>query len=320
VPFILDNRKDGNESEYKKTGNNSNTSKNCMLLNRDDFMLLPGKENWLYYKLYGCSKRQNELIAYIHETLESMISEGLLKKYFFIRYSDPEPHVRLRIQASDDMLLPLFSNINVWLETLRLDGLISKITIDSYQRELERYGGAGLIKQAEEYFFHSSRLAMQIISKIRYEKSLKINIDVIGVSFIISALEAFGLTPDEQEAFLNQRSSNSENRKQFQDNRKILMKAADSRNNFHEIMLIEPYEQIHSLINSSSEKLSEYAKAVYECDKNGELTNTVHGIISSVIHMFCNRFIGKNTWEQKVYALARHSNYALRGLLKHRGE
>lgn len=315
VPFMLDkdiyNHKVDSIKESIFTF--SNTSENCMLLERMNLTLLPGKDNWLFFKLYGGSKRKSELIVLIYEKLKSLSSS--LQKYFFINYADPEPHIRLRLHFNEGMLPELFVNINAWLESLRLDGLITKITIDSYQRETERYGGPELIEIAEDYFYHNSSLVMQIISKIRYE-NLELNLDVIGVSFIFSVLEEFKLTNEDKSKFLHSMMADKDAyRKQFQENRKEFMQAVDN-NNWHNISLIEPYSEIFPLLVESSAKLRNYANLVYYYDKEGKLTNSIQGIIQSIIHMFCNRLVGDSLWEHKIYALTGHAFYAFQNFLK----
>lgn len=315
VPFMLNTNMDNQNVNSKKETvfTFSDIYQNSMLLERKDLILLPGKDNWLFIKLYGCSKRKSELIVLMYEKLELISS--LLKKYFFIYYADPEPHIRLRIHFNERSFPELFTNIATWLEVLRTNGLISKVVIDSYQRETERYGGPELIDFAENYFFHNSRLVMQIISKLRYEK-LQINLDVIGVSFIISVLDAFKLNNENKETFLYSLTDKNSYRKQFQDNRKELIKAVDNTNNWHDISVANSYSEIYPLIDEASIKLRDYANAVYSYDKVGKLTNSIEDIIQSIIHMFCNRLVSDNSWERKVYALTRHAFYAFRSFIK----
>lgn len=294
----------------------SNVSVNRVKIERDKSMLLPGNEKWLYYKLYGGSKRQNELISAAHETLEKLVAGRLARKYFFIRYSDPEPHLRLRIQPVENGLGHLFLSVSKWLESLYSIGIISKVVSDSYMRETERYGGPELIECAEEYFFNDSKLVMNILTRQRYGE-LRMNMDYIGISFIISVLETFGLLIEEQEKFLSSASEKDSYRKEFQADRKMIMRAVDSRDDWFDIRSHTQNPEVYDLIRANSKALGQYANAVFEFDQRGELTNSVREITTSVIHMFCNRLMGNNAWERKIYALARHGVHGLKGFLKH---
>jgi len=333
VPFVLaeDNRngtinaKDDKEvtkgtdaeasknSEIFKTF--SNISANRMKLNRNKLMLLPGDDRWLYYKLYGCSKRQDELIVVAHNSLEKIVTMGVAQKYFFIRYSDPEPHLRIRVQPVDKKTLELFAYISRWIDNLYADGIISRAVSDSYIRETERYGGPDLIEHVEDYFYSDSKLVMNLLTKHRF--GVRFNEDIIGVSFIISVLEAFGLSIEEQEVVLNSQSDNKLYRKEFQDNRKMFMCAADSSDDWFEIRMLTQDSEVYNLINANSQELKKLAETIYNSDQQGELTNSIKGIAMSVIHMFCNRLMGNNAWERKIYALTRHSVRSLKGFLHH---
>ena len=58
-------------------------------------------DEWLYYKLY-CGKRTAELILVdcIKSLTESLLADGLVDQWFFIRYADPNPHIRIRFHCS----------------------------------------------------------------------------------------------------------------------------------------------------------------------------------------------------------------------------
>ena len=110
--------------------------------------------------------------------------------------------MRLRIQPCEGGLPFLYSFVDKWLNKLYSIGLISKAVNDSYIRESERYGGAGLIEHAEDYFYSNSKLVMSLLNLQRY-KDARFDVDIIGISFIISALEAFGLSIEEQSVILD---------------------------------------------------------------------------------------------------------------------
>jgi len=320
VPFCLSG--DLSEHEYKADTRSfflttSDTRLNAMSIAPRKQILLPGSGNWLYFKLYGYRKRKEELIAKLYELLEMQIRDSQIKKYFFIRYSDPEPHLRVRVQAEADQLSHVFAEMTRQLEKLRLDGLLSQVVIDTYQRETERYGGAQLIGKAEDYFFHDSRTVMKILHKQHTEK-VSINFEYIGVSLIISTLHAFGLSMEMTAQFLNASNNQKSYRKEFQKDRKLLVRAANDLNDWEEIRQVIDYPNVYDELSALSDQAREYAEAVFQADRDGVLTNSVEGIARSIIHMFCNRLVGNNAWEQKVYALARHGTHDLNARLKHR--
>ena len=182
------------ETRYLPTVSDVRT--NAMKVRQQESILLPGSDNWLYFKLYGTTKRRGELLALLYEQLESMVQKGQIRKYFFIRYADPEPHLRVRVQAVRREEVPQVFGIFVeWCKALRQCGLLSNAAVDTYQRETERYGGPELIQKAEEYFCHDSRAVLSILRRRHVEK-LEFNPDYIGISFLVMALTTFGLSLD----------------------------------------------------------------------------------------------------------------------------
>ena len=319
VPFMASGSSSiGQPLEDAYLPTHSDVRRNAMELQQQKSVLLPGSDNWLYFKLYGTTKRRGELLTILYEQLESMVQKGQIRKYFFIRYSDPEPHLRVRVQAIQEGTVPqTFGLLAGWFEELRQRGLLSGIVADTYQRETERYGGPELIQMAEEYFYHDSRVVLSILRKRQVEK-LEFNPDYVGISFLIMTLTAFGMSLEQIEKRLNARSSQSELRKEYQADRKRYMAAANMENDWAAIRNAVEYPQIYDDLTSLKEKLNAYAQAVYQADQAGTLTNSRLDIASTVFHMFCNRFVGNNAWERKIYTLARHGAHDLTGYLRHR--
>lgn len=296
----------------------SDVRMNAMGIRQQESVLLPGSDHWLYFKLYGTTKRRGELLALLYEQLESMVQKEQIRKYFFIRYSDPEPHLRVRVQAIREEEVPqTFGRLMGWFEDLRQRGLLSGAVVDTYQRETERYGGPELIQAAEEYFFHDSRAVLSILRRRQAEK-LELNPDYTGISFLVMALTAFGLSLDEIETHLSGRSGQNDFRKEYQADRKRYMAAANMEDDWAAIRSAVEYPQVYGDLEPLKEALTAYAWAVRQADGEGNLTNSRLDIASAAIHMFCNRFVGSNAWERKVYALARHGVHDLTGYLRHR--
>lgn len=107
-------------------------------------VIVPGKD-WLYFEIYCHQERADVLLA---GTLAEFIKRysSKFKTWFFIRYNDPAPHLRLRLQLSDasDGYLYISQLMEMLSEDLS-DGIISDIQLKTYQRETERYG----LKQIE---------------------------------------------------------------------------------------------------------------------------------------------------------------------------
>ena len=75
------------------------------------------------------------------------------ESWFFIRYSDPDPHIRLRISGEPRKLAhEVEPELCRLLGQARERGLVRKFGFESYEREIERYGGPAAISIAEDIF------------------------------------------------------------------------------------------------------------------------------------------------------------------------
>jgi len=84
--------------------------------------------------------------------------EGLWDRWHFIRYRDPAPHLRLRFYGPPIRLLAeLLPRIRQHLELNLRQGTPWKLQVDTFEPELERYGGPLGFALAEEWFFEDSQ-------------------------------------------------------------------------------------------------------------------------------------------------------------------
>jgi lantibiotic biosynthesis protein len=128
----------------------------------------PGSE-WLYLKVYGGSETLNELLVdELAPLCRNLISQGHATKWFFVRYGNPEWHLRIRIHLSDSHSFALCASEFYRLMDPQLQcQVIHRVVLDTYQRELERYGGLSGMQIAEFFFYHDSECAVQLCRSLR---------------------------------------------------------------------------------------------------------------------------------------------------------
>lgn len=126
---------------------------------------LPGSD-WLYLQIYCGSLSADELLR---EAVAPLVAEararGELHSWFYIRYADPEWHLRLRLQAGE-ATPALLARVEAALEPLRADGRVWRVRVDTYQPELERYGGAEGVLLAERLFEADSDAALAVLERL----------------------------------------------------------------------------------------------------------------------------------------------------------
>ena len=123
----------------------------------------PGSE-WLYAKLYtGVAVGDAVLREVVAPVRELALRSGAADRWFFLRYQDPEPHLRLRFHGPPARLLgEVLPALHRAAEPWLAEGRIHRLCLDTYERELERYAGCG-IERAEALFHHDSEAALAIL-------------------------------------------------------------------------------------------------------------------------------------------------------------
>jgi lantibiotic biosynthesis protein len=261
---------------------------------------------WLYYKIYCHPVGSNELLRNtILPLVNELIKTSRVYKWFFVRYKDPDYHIRFRLHVADDCMNEVTAIVSNSLQRAVDKRVIDKYYTDSYIRELERYS-ARLIKEVEQFFFRSSDLVVTYIKKHASSDTGGVfiyDLDIILLS-VDEICNAFGLTIDEKVAQLQNLYENFYNE---MGGGKELKKGLDKK-----------YTDLRAEITDTCSKLyrikKKYGKTAvqfYEsCRKLAEKTRkinypNVQKIIGDIIHMHLNRLFLQNSrkYELIIYYL-----------------
>ncbi|MDN4028705.1 thiopeptide-type bacteriocin biosynthesis protein [Chryseobacterium gambrini] len=261
----------------------------------------PGSE-WLYLKIY-CGVKTADII--LQETIIHLVSQlkkkNLVKKWFFIRYNDPKPHIRLRFQLSDiqdygKILEISNSDLKVFVDS----GEIANILIDSYVRELERYG-IETIETAEDFFNKSSELVMGFLN---YDDEDKIIVSMFYIEQMFSELK---LPITEKHDWV--RESNNSFKREFNAdkrlNNQLNKKFMKFETKYHAFFDSDEFEETRNLIIENISETKSALKKIREYHSNFLLS-----FFSDIFHMHINRTFISNQrlFEMIVYDyLLRHN-------------
>ena len=120
----------------------------------------PGSE-WLYAKLYTGNATADQVL----EAIAPVTAD--LPAWFFIRYGDPQWHLRLRVHGEPRWLLgEVAPRLTAALQPLLDDGRVYRVQYDTYEREVERYGGPRGIDLAERWFHADSVAVLAILGQL----------------------------------------------------------------------------------------------------------------------------------------------------------
>ncbi|MFI1176762.1 lantibiotic dehydratase [Streptomyces melanogenes] len=114
---------------------------------------------WLSAKLLTPPTEHEHLLTHELPVLLAELGHSV-KSWHFVRYADPDPQLRLRIEARDGSgstdLLPAFHD---WTRRLYAEGLIRDVSLHTFVPEAERYGGDQAVASALEVF-HTDSVAV----------------------------------------------------------------------------------------------------------------------------------------------------------------
>ncbi len=169
---------------------------------RRDFMT--GSE-WLYVKIYAGTRTADRLLtSVIKPFADRLVAESVIEKWFFIRYGDPDNHIRLRFFHGGDKSFwqTVLAELHVLMEPYLINGTVRKIQLDTYKRELERYGDQAF-EEIESIFFADSVATAGLLNRLSGDEGEHFRwlTGLRGVDMLLSDL---GFTLTDKKAFAEQ--------------------------------------------------------------------------------------------------------------------
>jgi len=151
---------------------------------------LPG-EDWLFVKLYAEPSAHEALLT---DRLPELLSETEqdVDRWFFLRYRDPDPHLRVRFHGEPDVLngrvLPVISR---HVRGLIESGAVRGMALDVYRPETDRYGGEAT-QEAAEHFFRTDSLSALLHLRARRSGAWTLPDDVVAAAGHAALLDSLG--------------------------------------------------------------------------------------------------------------------------------
>lgn len=131
---------------------------------RDDGHL-PGQAGRWSVKLYSHPGRQDDILIRHLPRLLRQLPDGT--RWWYLRYYDPGPHLRLRLTNPGNALTSAAATIGQWTRELRSAGLIASTEWDTYFPETARFGGRAAANAAETWFAADSAAATAELAAAR---------------------------------------------------------------------------------------------------------------------------------------------------------
>ncbi|CAM5351521.1 Lantibiotic dehydratase OS=Streptomyces rimosus subsp. rimosus (strain ATCC / DSM 40260 / JCM 4667 / NRRL 2234) OX=1265868 GN=SRIM_031545 PE=4 SV=1 [Streptomyces rimosus subsp. rimosus] len=118
---------------------------------------------WTFLKVYAAPERQDEIVTGpLRDLVAELRGQDVLDRWFYLRYADPFPHLRLRVRGTDaDQVL---TRVTAWGRDLVGQGLARDIEIAGYAPEIARYGGPETFDAVERLFQANSEATAELLS------------------------------------------------------------------------------------------------------------------------------------------------------------
>jgi lantibiotic biosynthesis protein len=260
----------------------------------------PGSE-WVYLKIYTGNKTSDKILCdFLLPLIEKLNKEGVIEKWFFVRYNDPDFHLRVRFFHSckpdfwKDVLEIFHSQVTPFLN----NGLIHKILIDTYEREINRYGINTMV-MTENLFAADSWAVIKFLNMIEGDEGEKYRW-LFAMLSIDVWLDCFGYSLEQKHNLISLLLHYFHGETNRMNNSKSLMVSLNNRyrkytseinwimSRSYDDIQVEEAAQIFYERSVSMEDSVNKVKCILAKENNPE--DSLKNLMASYLHMNLNRF------------------------------
>ena len=256
---------------------------------------------WLYYKIYCGQKSADKILLEAIKPLTEALQEmGLIDKWFFIRYNDPDFHIRFRLHGVNEKDMgTIILKARQYLLPFEEEKFIWKLQMDTYNREIKRYG-SNTIELAESLFHIDSETLLGMLDctwgdereNIRWIWGMKA-IDELLNNFHFSLLQKWDLLNYLRNAFATEFHMDKALKTQLNNKHRNHRQEMERFMNNHIPVEDEKY-QLMQLLSVKSKKVIPLANAIVEKTKEPGFEISLSNLLGSYIHMLLNRISTSN--------------------------
>ena len=258
----------------------------------------PGSE-WLYFKVYAGAKTLDNLLKNEFKSLiDYLIEKEIVDKWFFIRYSDPDLHLRIRFHFKDVLQIQfVIQKLNELTHPFIKNKIIHVFQMDTYNRELERYG-TNTMELSESLFYQDSQVIISFLDLIEGDSGEEIRW-LFALKLIDSFLSDLQFDIDQKIEFVTmlrdsftqefnfQKPQRTALNNKFRDKRKVIDKMLQT-----EIDGTEEWYPLFELLNYKSEVTKDEITTLISIKEKLEMKFS--NLIASYTHMSLNRIFLSN--------------------------
>lgn len=250
-------------------------------------------EQWVYLKMYGGSKfLERILVQEVFDQLHEWIHKEIIDHFFFIRYADPDYHIRLRLFTKDtNNVCTIINSLNMIMTDKIENRSVYKICYDTYNREIERYGDNST-DIVEKLFFIDS---ISILRFLALANCTNENRWLYSMVWIDQLLDLFRFREDRKSTFYESMYENYAFEFGIKKPAKVTMDKKYRKLTgqieyvFYENKAENKYEYISRIVSSYEENSKYLVSQLLNMESKDALKVTLNSLVSSIIHMHVNR-------------------------------
>ena len=252
---------------------------------------IPG-DHWLYYKIYcGARTADTILTNTLKPITEELINQEIISKWFFIRYNDPDFHLRIRFYVNNTKdSIEVIQRIQRALQFYVKNDIVHTVQLDTYKREFERYG-TNTIDASEVLFYHESHMLISVIEIVENEE--------LYFLFVLRAIDRllesfdFDLEHKLRFALMNMEAYKTEFEANTLLNKQLDKKYRHLRQQIELFVTPNPlpsdYVMLDQLLDHKHQNTKKELAYIKACNTDSTMQMSLDNLISSYIHMLVNR-------------------------------
>jgi thiopeptide-type bacteriocin biosynthesis protein len=266
----------------------------------------PGSE-WLYVKLYTGPATADEVLRdLVRPVLETVQRSGAAERWFFLRYGDPDWHLRLRFHGEPARLLAeVLPAVHAAAAPLLADGQLWRVQLDTYEREVERYGGAEGVVLAERLFQADSEAVLALAAAFPEDPrgDLRWRLALAGMDALLTDL---GLDPQTRRTVVRRARDRfaSEFAAVADLKHHVGSRFRQERKSLEALLgpvAGSPFDVGLAILRRRSERLAPVVAQLRACAAAGVLTVPLAELAPSYLHMHANRVLRSAHRAQEVF-------------------
>jgi lantibiotic biosynthesis protein len=252
---------------------------------------------WTYLKIYcGETAADRLLRTAILPLIDGLERYPIATHWFFVRYVDPEHHLRIRFHVPEaDRRQDLLARVTAVLDVPIRDGFVWRTQVDTYEREIERYG-AQTMELCERLFHRDSEMVVRALALVHEaeDEDLRWRFALVAMQKALDDLEygaedRLRLLVALADGLLQEHGGTKTLRLQldarFRERRGAIEAAIDPNADRPEHLPAA----LLALIEARSTATGVDRRELLRLAREERLEVPLAGLIGSYLHMFCNR-------------------------------